>query len=68
MIAFTCVALTGAVLFLADASHLVLNRVFQIKMLLLCVGLANVVVFERAFAPRLSGIPAGAPMPTAAFK
>jgi hypothetical protein len=35
------IAATGAVLFIAEASHVALNRAFQIKMLLVALGILN---------------------------
>lgn len=61
--AFVGIAITGSVLFLAEASHLVLNRMFQIKMLLVLAALANVLIFERVFYRRLDDLPPGAAMP-----
>src|SRR5262249_1091237 len=39
-------AVTGFVLFSAEASHLALNPVFQLKAALVAAGLANVVLYE----------------------
>ena len=45
--------LTGSVLFTAEASHVIINPVFQLKLALIALGLVNVTVFE--FSPRLEG-------------
>src|SRR4051812_46481388 len=39
-------AVTGFILFAAEASHLALNPVFQIKAALVVAGLANVAIYE----------------------
>jgi len=44
--AFLLLAATGFLLFTAEASHLALNPVFQIKVALIGLGLANLAVFE----------------------
>ncbi len=46
--AFCAILLTGAVLFIAEASHVALNPVFQIKAVLIGLVLINVLVFEVA--------------------
>ena len=51
--AFVAVAASGFVLFTAEASHLSGNRVFQIKLGLIALGLVNVLVLDRVFAARL---------------
>ena len=63
--AFVVIALTGAVLFAAEASHVALNRVFQIKVALIVLALVNVVVFERAFRRQLASWQPGQAMPNA---
>src|SRR6266542_626372 len=39
-------AATGFLLFAAEASHVAVNPVFQVKMALVAAGLANILVFE----------------------
>jgi hypothetical protein len=63
IIAFVGLVVTGAMLFTAEASHVVLNRVFQIKLGLIALGLVNVVLFELLVAPRLTHLPPLAPLP-----
>ena len=64
--AFLGLVLTGGVLFTAEASHVILNPVFQFKLFLIALGLLNVLVFEFAVAPGvretkpLTALPAGA--------
>ena len=53
--AFLALLLTGAVLFTAEASHVIMNRVFQVKLALIALGLVNVALFEslhRSESPR----------------
>jgi hypothetical protein len=61
--AFAVILLSGLTLFIAEASHLVLNRVYQIKMLLILLGLLNVVAFQLAFGRTIETAPAGAVLP-----
>lgn len=65
-IAFTGLVLTGLTLFLAEASHVVLNRLFQIKLGLIALGLANIVVFEVWVTPKVQNLPPRAPLPNEA--
>src|SRR5882724_6008657 len=41
--AFAGLVLTGSMLFIAEASHIVLNSIFQVKLGLIALGLANIV-------------------------
>jgi len=51
MTALAGVVLTGAVLFIAEASHVALNRVFQLKMIVVLLALLNAATFgARAVA------------------
>jgi hypothetical protein len=59
-------AATGFFLFSAEASHVAMNPVFQIKMLLVAAGLANIAMFQFVASRQLTGVPPGAPMPRAA--
>jgi hypothetical protein len=59
-------AVTGFMLFAAEASHVVLNPVFQVKMALITVGIANVAIYELAARRVVEALPPGAPMPTRA--
>jgi hypothetical protein len=63
ILAFAGLVATGSVLFIAEASHVVLNRVFQIKLALIALGLINVVLFEVLVAPKLAYLPPLAPLP-----
>jgi hypothetical protein len=64
--AFFAILLTGSILFTAEASHLVLNAVFQTKVLLIVLALLNVLIFEFAFGRKLAELPARIPLPFAA--
>jgi hypothetical protein len=57
---------TGVVLFTAEASHVVLNRVFQIKAALIVLGLLNVLWVEMTIVPKIATLPPLSPMPAAA--
>ena len=59
-------ALTGAVLFTAEASHVILNPVFQVKLGLIALGIVNVALFEFYTAPKVRDLPPLAPMPSGA--
>lgn len=51
VVLLSCVLLTGTVLFVAEASHVALNRVFQIKLALIAIaGLNAVLLGRRAIA------------------
>jgi hypothetical protein len=64
--AFIGLAVTGAALFSAEASHVIMNPVFQFKLVLIALGLLNVIAFELLFAGKVAALPAGAPLPGAA--
>ena len=51
MIGFAGLFLTGSILFIAEASHVILNPVFQVKLGLIALGLANIAWFEFFTAP-----------------
>ncbi len=57
------VFLSGAVLFIAEASHVALNRVFQIKMALIAFGLVHALVIGGRAVRALEGLGPQAPMP-----
>jgi hypothetical protein len=63
---FIGLVLTGAVLFTAEASHVVLNRVFQIKAGLIALGLLNVAWVEAVIMPKVRELPSLVPLPAAA--
>jgi hypothetical protein len=59
-------AATGSMLFSAEASHVVLNPVFRLKMALVAAGLINVAVYEFGARRAVESLPPGAAMPTRA--
>jgi hypothetical protein len=59
-------AATGFVLFSAEASHVVLNPVFQFKLALIGAGLVNVVLYELGAKAAVTKLLAGAVMPARA--
>lgn len=61
--AFAVMLLTGSVLFIAEATHVAQNRVFQVKLGLIALALLNALVFELRIANGVRALPAGAPSP-----
>jgi hypothetical protein len=59
-------AITGFMLFAAEAGHVVLNRVFQVKMALIAAGLANIAIYEFGAKRAVQALPPGAAMPPTA--
>ncbi len=59
-------AATGFMLFSAEASHLVLNPVFQLKMAVIAAGLANAAFYEFGAKAKVERLAPGAPMPASA--
>lgn len=55
--------LTGSVLFLAEASHVAMNRVFQIKAALIALGTINALLTARVLRDVLDDAPAFTPLP-----
>ncbi len=63
MIGFAGLFLTGATLFIAEASHVILNPVFQFKLALIALGLLNIAWFEYFTAPKLRKLKPLKPLP-----
>ncbi len=63
VVALIAVLLSGAVLFTAEASHVALNPVFQIKMALIAFGLAHALFMGGRAVRALDGLGPQAPMP-----
>ncbi len=59
-------AVTGFVLFSAEASHLAVNPVFQLKIALVAVGLINVLIYEVWAKRAVDGLAPNTPMPARA--
>ena len=56
-------ALTGSILFAAEASHVALNPVFQFKVALIVLGLLNVAYFEFYVKSRVANFSPLKPLP-----
>lgn len=56
-------ALTGSVLFTAEASHVAMNRVFQIKAGLIALGVLNALLAAKPLNAVLDKMPAFEPLP-----
>jgi hypothetical protein len=63
MLGLLLMAITGSVLFMAEASHVALNPVFQIKAALIALGLLNALFAGRALKAVLDDAPAFVPLP-----
>ena len=62
--ALVAMAFTGFLLFAAEASHVMLNPVFQLKLAIpLGAGLVNVGLYEFGAKREVEGLPPGATMP-----
>ena len=59
-------AVTGSLLFSAEASHLALNPVFQLKAVLFAAGLINVAIYQFWAKPAVEHLAPGASMPARA--
>ena len=59
-------AITGCLLFSAEASHLALNPVFQLKGILVAAGLINVAIYEFWAKRAVDRLAPGASMPARA--
>jgi hypothetical protein len=63
MLGLLLMALTGSVLFTAEASHVAMNRVFQVKAVLIALGVVNALLAARPLDAVLDKLPAFAPLP-----
>jgi len=59
-------AVTGFMQFAADASHLIVNPVFQIKLGLIAAGLVNLAIFEFGVKRSVVKLSPGVAMPASA--
>jgi hypothetical protein len=57
-------ATTGFMLFAAEATHVASNPVFQIKAVLIGLGIINALLVARVLSPALDETPASTPLPT----
>ena len=63
MVAFLVMAATGSTLFIAEASHVAMNRVFQIKACLIALGLLNALLVANTLDRALETTQAFTPLP-----
>ncbi len=66
ILGFVGLAASGAVLFVAEASHMVLNAVFQLKAALIGLGLVNIIWFEYFIADKVQDVQPHTPLPGSA--
>lgn len=66
MAGLALMALTGLMLFAAEASHVAMNRVFQIKAALIALGIINALVIAGPALARVADIPAHVALPARA--
>ena len=59
-------ALTGFMLFTAEASHVAMNRVFQIKAVLIALGILNALLIAGPAIANIADVPANAALPARA--
>lgn len=63
MLGLVLMALTGFMLFVAEASHVALNGVFQIKAVLIGLGIANALLIGGPALRTISDLPPKVPLP-----
>jgi hypothetical protein len=66
VVGFIGLLASGFTLFAAEASHIVLNPLFKIKLILIILGLMNVGAFEMLVASKVRDLQPQTPMPSAA--
>jgi hypothetical protein len=66
ILAFLGLVASGSVLFVAEASHIVLNPIFQLKVALIGLALVNIAWFEYFVAPKVNDLQPLAPLPAGA--
>jgi hypothetical protein len=66
IVALVGMAVTGFMLFSAEASHVALNPVFQLKVALIGAGLVNVALYEFGAKSAVTDLPPGVAMPSRA--
>ena len=54
---------SGLVLFTAEASHVAMNPIFQIKLVLIIIGIANALIVQRSLSKVLAETPEMTPLP-----
>jgi hypothetical protein len=63
ILGFVGLVASGSLLFVAEASHIVLNAMFQIKLALIGLGLVNIVWYEYFIADRVRDLQPNTPLP-----
>ena len=63
MLGLLLMVVSGSVLFAAEASHVAMNPVFQIKAALIALGILNALLIGRALGAVLDDAPAFQPLP-----
>ena len=66
MLGLILMALTGFMLFAAEASHVAMNGVFQIKAVLITLGILNALLIAGPAVATIAGMPANVPLPARA--
>lgn len=66
ILGFVGLVASGSMLFAAEASHVVVNPVFQIKAALIALGLLNIIAFEYFIAGKVKDLQPHAPLPFSA--
>ncbi len=66
VLGFIGLLISGFVLFAAEASHIIGNPLFKIKLILILLGLLNVGLFEMLVAAQVRYLQPQAPMPATA--
>jgi hypothetical protein len=66
MLGLGLMALTGLMLFTAEASHVAMNSVFQIKAVLIALGILNALLIAGPALANIAEVPANAALPARA--
>jgi len=66
MLGLGLMALTGLMLFTAEASHVAMNSVFQIKAVLIALGILNALLIGGPALANIAEVPANAALPARA--
>ena len=66
MLGLGLMALTGLMLFTAEASHVAMNSVFQIKAVLIALGILNALLIAGPALANIAEVPANAALPVRA--
>ena len=66
MLGFALMAITGLTLFTAEASHVAMNSVFQLKAVLIALGLLNALLIAGPSLAKIADLPPNVPLPARA--